>query len=139
MRYTVPAQKKLTHEARIPMRWGDMDAMGHINNTIYFRYLEIVRVDWLAAIGAAPHPGGQGPVIVNAFCNFYRQLKYPGEVLARHYVSDPGRTSFETWITLERADEPGRICAEGGATTLWFDAATERAIELPGWVRKLVS
>ena len=25
----------------IPIRWGDMDAMGHVNNTIYFRYFEI--------------------------------------------------------------------------------------------------
>ena len=87
MRYVVPAGKKLTYECRIPMRWGDMDAMGHINNTLYFRYLEIARVDWLTSIGAAPNPGGQGPVIVNAFCNFYRQLKAPGEVLAKHYVS----------------------------------------------------
>jgi len=139
MRYVVPAEKKLTFELRIQMRWGDMDAMGHINNTLYFRYLEMARVDWLAAIGAPPNPGGQGPVIVNAFCNFYRQLKVPGEVLARHYVSDPGRTSFETWITLERADEPGVIYAEGGATTLWFDAQTDKAIALPDWVRELVT
>lgn len=139
MRYVVPAEKKLTYECRIVMRWGDMDAMGHINNTLYFRYLEIARVDWLAQIGAPPNPGGQGPVIVNAFCNFYRQLKCPGEVIAKHYVSDPGRTSFETWITLERPEEPGVIYAEGGATTLWFDAQTDKAIALPDWVRAIVS
>lgn len=135
MRYLVPVTKKLTFETRLALRWGDMDAMGHINNTLYFRYLEMARVDWLTSIGAPPQPSGQGPVIVNAFCNFYRQLKYPGEVLAKHYVSDPGRTHFETWITLERADEPGVISAEGGATTLWFDAAANRALDLPDWLR----
>jgi acyl-CoA thioester hydrolase len=34
MRFTLPAEKKLVHEMVIPMRWGDMDAMGHVNNTI---------------------------------------------------------------------------------------------------------
>jgi acyl-CoA thioester hydrolase len=29
----------------IPIRWGDMDAMGHVNNTIYFRYFETIRID----------------------------------------------------------------------------------------------
>ena len=59
--------------------------------------------------------------------------------MARHYVSDPGRTSFETWITLERVGEPGVIYAEGGATTLWFDAKTDKAIALPDWVRERVT
>ena len=121
MKLEIPEQKKLVHEMRIPIRWGDMDAMGHVNNTIYFRYMEIVRVDWLDSLKAAPNPQGQGPVIVNAFCNFYRQLEYPGEVLTRHYVSNPGRTSFDTWITMARAEDPQTIYAAGGATTVWMD------------------
>jgi uncharacterized protein YceH (UPF0502 family) len=40
MRFDLPEAKKLTLEMVIPIRWGDMDAMGHVNNTIYFRYLE---------------------------------------------------------------------------------------------------
>jgi acyl-CoA thioester hydrolase len=121
MRFELPEDKKLVHETRIPIRWGDMDAMGHVNNTVYFRYLEIVRVEWLDSLGHPPSPDGQGPVIVNAFCNFHRQLAYPGEILAKHYVSNPGRSSFDTWITLERLDEPAVIYASGGATTVWQD------------------
>jgi len=41
MRFELPEAKKLTLEMVIPIRWGDMDAMGHVNNTLYFRYLEI--------------------------------------------------------------------------------------------------
>ncbi len=51
-------------------------------------------------------PGRQRAVIVNAFCNFIRQLEFPGDILARHYVANPGRTSFDTFITLERTDDP---------------------------------
>ncbi len=139
MRYEIPAQKKLVYETVIPMRWGDMDAMGHVNNTIYFRYLEIARVDWMEKANCGVNPQGQGPVIVNAFCNFYRQLEYPGDVLAKMYVSDPGRTTFESWCTLERTDQPGVIYAEGGATTIWVDFPLKKAIDLPDWVRALVT
>jgi len=138
MKIEIPERKKLVYEMRIPIRWGDMDAMNHVNNGSYFRYLEIVRIDWMRSVGCMPDPAGQGPVIVNAFCNFYKQLEYPGEVLAKMYVSDPGRTTFESWVTMERADAPGIICAAGGATTIWVDFPKQKAAELPEWMRRLV-
>jgi acyl-CoA thioester hydrolase len=135
---TLPEQKKLTYEMVIPIRWGDMDLMGHVNNTLYFRYMEIIRLEWMSKIGAAANPNGDGPVIVNAFCNFIRQLEYPGDVLARHFVADPGRTSFDTYITLERTDEPGVVYAEGGSKVVWVDFRAQKSKPLPDWLRALV-
>jgi len=135
MRLDIPDEKKLVFEMTIPIRWGDMDAMGHVNNTLYFRYLEIIRIEWLHSLGGAPDPQGQGPVIVNAFCNFIRQLEYPGDILAKHYVANPGRTSFDTFITLERTDEPGVLYATGGATTVWIDFPQQKSVPLPEWLR----
>ena len=139
MRFDLPDKKKLVLEMTIPIRWGDMDAMGHVNNTIYFRYFEIVRIAWFDSIGTGPNPHGEGPVIVNAFCNFIRQLEFPGEVLATHYVANPGRSSFDTFVTLERADQPGVIYAEGGSTTVWTDFKAQKSHPLPEWLRALVS
>ncbi len=139
MRIDIPEHKKLVHEMVIPIRWGDMDAMGHVNNTVYFRYFEIVRIEWLHRNGGAPERGGQGPVVVNAFCNFIRQLEYPGDILAKHYAANPGRTSFDTFITLERTDRPGTLYATGGATTVWIDYAQQKSVPLPEWLRALVS
>ena len=139
MKIDIPDQKKLVFETHIAVRWGDMDAMGHVNNAMYFRYLETARIEWMVATGCNPDPQGQGPVIVNAFCNFYQQLQHPDEVLLKLYVSDPGRTTFETWGTLERISEPGVICAAGGATTIWVDFPRQKAVELPGWMRELVT
>jgi len=138
MRFVLPERKKLTFEMTLPIRWGDMDAMGHVNNTIYFRYIEIVRIEWLNRMGASPTPTGEGIVIVNAFCNFLKQLEYPGDVLARHYVANPGRSSFEAYVTLERVDEPGVIYAEGGAKTVWVDFPKQKSAPLPDWLRRLV-
>ena len=139
MRYEIPEVKKLVFEMNIPIRWGDMDAMGHVNNTTYFRYLEIARVDWLNQFNSAPKPEGEGPVIVNAFCNFYKQLEYPGDVLLKMYTSDPARTTFETWATMEQAANPGTIYAAGGATLIWVDFPKQKAVDLPGWLREMVT
>ncbi len=138
MRFDLPEHKRLTLEMVIAIRWGDMDAMGHVNNTLYFRYMEIVRIEWLHRIGGKPDPSGEGPVIVNAFCNFIRQLEYPGDVLAKHYVANAGRSSFDTFITLERSDAPGLIYASGGAKTVWVNFPRQKSVALPDEVRRLV-
>jgi acyl-CoA thioester hydrolase len=139
MKIEIPEIKKKVYEMINPIRWGDMDAMGHVNNTLYFRYMETIRIDFFRSINCVPDPLGQGPVIVNAFCNFYKQLEYPGDVLIKMYVSDPARTTFESWCTLERADQPGVIHAAGGATTIWVDFPLQKAISLPDHIRALVT
>ncbi|MDB5956817.1 thioesterase family protein [Ramlibacter sp.] len=139
MKLELPARKKLVHTARMPIRWGDMDAMAHVNNTVYFRYLEVARIDWLAQIGCAPNPQGEGPVIVNAFCNFHQQLEYPGDIVVRMYASDPGRSSFESWATIERADDEGTVYASGGATTVWVDFPRQKSVPMPEWFRALIA
>jgi acyl-CoA thioester hydrolase len=138
MKIELPQKKKLVHTMLIPIRWGDMDGMNHVNNTIYFRYLETARIDWMCSIGYPPDPQGEGPVIVNAFCNFYKQLEYPGDVLVAMYVSDPGRSSFESWATIERTDAPGVIYADGGATTVWVNFPAQKSAPLPGRMRQLI-
>lgn len=139
MRLDLPADLgPPNHEMVIPIRWGDMDAMGHVNNTVYFRYFESVRLAWLDRVVGLAAPTATGAIIVNTFCTFIRQLKYPGDLLAKHYVSDPGRSSFMAWVTLERTDEPDTLYATGGAKTVWVDYRTGRSVGLPEEVRRVI-
>lgn len=139
MRFVLPEEKKLVHEMVVPIRWGDMDAMGHVNNTVYLRFFEIVRLDWMYGLGRRVDAGaGEGPVIVNAFVNFLRQLEFPGDLRLRHYVANPGRTSLDTFVTIERTDEPGALYAEGGAKMVWTDYTQRKAKPLPDWFRAIV-
>jgi len=139
MRIEIPAQKKWVFDKTISIRWGDMDAMGHLNNTSYFRFLETARIDWMTHLGCTPSPTGEGPVIINAFCIFYKQFEYPGDVLIKMYVSEPGRSSFESWATLERTDMPGVIHATGGATTVWVDFPKQKSVPMPQWFKAIIS
>lgn len=139
MKIDIPTDKKLVHEMTIPMRWGDMDAMGHMNNTVYFRFMEIARIDWFYSVGLPANPHGEGVVVVNAFCNFLRQFEYPADVQVRTFVSNPGHSSFDTWVTMERSDRPGVLHATGGATVVWVDFPAQQSRPLPEGLRALVS
>lgn len=140
MRFTLPEDKKPLHQMRIQLRWGDMDAFGHINNTLYFRYFESARVEWLREQTALNQSGlgleGGSAVVVNAFCNFLKQLTYPGDIVVQTYVHTVGRSSFDCYYELSRTDQPGVVYAEGGATTVWIDADKGSSIPLPAVLRR---
>lgn len=137
MRLDLPEHKILVHELSLPIFWGDMDALGHVNNTVYFKYMEQARVSWIEAISGTVGDDKEGPVIANAFFNFYRPLVFPGDLVVKLYVADPGRTSIDTFVTIERSDEPGSPYAAGGATLVWVSAQDGRPVPLPGPIRAL--
>jgi acyl-CoA thioester hydrolase len=132
---------KQVHVMRIPIRWGDMDALGHVNNTVYFRYIETARIAWLEEVGALPPQAGLGPVIVNAHCSFLKQLTYPGEIEVRTFVGVAGRASFEMSHEIRLVGQDGQagaVHAEGGAKVVWVNFAAEKAVSLPDAVRALL-
>ncbi len=137
MRLDIPEHKILVHEVRLPILWGDMDSLGHVNNTVYFRYMEQARVTWIESITGSVGDDKEGPVIANAFFNFYRPLVFPGDVLVKLYVGSPGRTSIDTFVTIERVDEPGSPYGAGGATLVWVSAVDGRPVALPEPIRAL--
>ena len=136
MKLDLPADVRRVHSMVIPLRWGDMDAMGHINNTLYFRYMEIARLQWFGELGVPANPQGMGPVIANAFCNFIRQLEYPGDVIVHTYVGAVGRSSFDTYHDMRRSDQPDVVCANGGATVVWVDFPAQRSVSVPESLRQ---
>jgi len=58
-------------------------------------------------------------------------------VTIKLYVADPGRTSIDTFVTVERSDEPGVPYAAGGATLVWVNQDTGRPTPLPEAFRAL--
>jgi acyl-CoA thioester hydrolase len=126
-------RRTLVHTSRQPIRWGDMDALGHVNNTVYFRFMEQARIEWIYAREAGGgYRAGTGPVIVNASCTFLVPLVYPGEVEIRMYLGEPGRSSIPSHYEL---DEGGKRAAEGAAKMVWIDLASGKSVPRPDAVR----
>ena len=86
-----------------------------------------------------PNPEGVGPVMANGFCNFIRQIEFPGEIIARHYVDKPGTKSIDTYFTLSMSDAPDVISANGGATLVWLDFPNKKTVALPDDLRAACS
>lgn len=123
----------------MPLRWGDMDAFGHVNNTVYFRFMEETRISWFRELAiAGANVEGQGPVIVNASMEFLRQLHYPGDVIGSMFVGPPGRSSFDTRFELFRADDPTTLYARGTAKCVWIDYAAAKSVQIPDLLRHAI-
>ncbi|MDR2187461.1 MAG: acyl-CoA thioesterase [Azonexus sp.] len=128
-------QKKLAHVTHLPIRWGDQDAFGHVNNTVYFRYMEQARIEWVESLGFKTWLGDEGPVIVHASCTFLRQMTYPGTVEVRTSVGRPGRSSFQTYVDMQI---DGELFAAGTAKIVWVNRLTGKSTPLPESLRALL-
>jgi acyl-CoA thioester hydrolase len=126
---------------RQPIRWGDMDVFGHVNNTIYFRYMETGRIAFLEEASGAMVVEGEGPVIVTAYCTFIKQLTYPGDIEIRTYAGAPGRSSFEVTHEILMVDADGEaktVHAEGGGKVVWIDYEKQKSVPVPERVRQVL-
>ena len=125
--------RKQVHVERIPIRWGDMDAMGHVNNTVYFRYMEQARIGWFDALVPEDQAWqSTGIVIVNASCNFKRPINYPGTVEVRVFAGAPGGSSVPTFYDLLVNEES---YADGAAVVVFIDMRTQKPVRIPQDIR----
>ena len=129
--------KKAIYRTQIPIRWGDMDAYGHVNNTVYFRYAEQARCEWLEMLGYKVGPEGIAPVIINASCTFFVPMNYPGIVELQMFAGSPGRSSLETYYEMRLVGDDTLYC-EGAAKVVWMDSATGRSAPVPDLIRALL-
>ena len=122
----------------IPLRWGDLDAMGHLNNTLYFRLLEEARIQWLASLKLPTHAASHGPILANISCDFVRPMMYPNIARVVQTVTKLGRSSLNHECTIETIAEPGVLYAKSSSVIVWMDYAAGKSCPWPDDVRALI-
>lgn len=131
-------EPRLLHTLVLPVRWSDMDALGHVNNASYFTYCEQARIDWLGRIGVADsvaHGTPVGPVIINASCTFLRAVTFPATLRVLMFAAAVGRSSIETLYEIRDDGDPGVLYTTGSSKIVWVDHAQGRSVPLPDSVR----
>jgi acyl-CoA thioester hydrolase len=123
----------------IPLRWGDMDAMAHLNNVIYFRLMEEARIRWFQQLGFPTLPNGEAPILAHVSCDFVRAMTYPGTALVRQIVTRVGRSSVEMSLSIEKEGEPGVTYATGRSVIVWYDYGTGKSMPWPEAVREAIT
>lgn len=96
----------------IPVRWGDLDAMNHVNNTVYFRYIEEARVQLMLQLDLLP-PSPRTGVLAHASLDFVRPVLYPATVRIVHQLVRMGRSSVEVEVSVRDAGQPDIVYARG--------------------------
>jgi acyl-CoA thioester hydrolase len=142
MRIDIPENKKKIHETIISVRWGDMDSYRHINNTVYFRYMEQARIEWITSLGFSSTVEKEAMIMVNGFCNFYKQVSFPASLRVSTFVGQIGNSTIDLINTMElieaSADQGPVLCADGGATMLWVDLEKNKSMPWPESILKVL-
>jgi len=83
MRTEVEFNQAFPVKVKIPVQWGDMDAFGHVNNTVYFKYFETARLAYFNAVGVMEDIQADqlGPILAETNAQFKRALVYPDQVM----------------------------------------------------------
>lgn len=129
---------KLVHVERMRMRWGDMDALGHMNNTVYFRYLEQARISWFDSIGADYKRLPEGPILGSIACRFIIPAVYPADLEVTLLAGPPRRSAFALYSEIRDQHAPERVYARAEAMMVWIDLAEAKSRPLPDWMRALL-
>lgn len=123
----------------LPILWGDMDALGHVNNVRYLRWFESARIAYFEAVGVvADGPSGVGPILANTQIDFLAPLHYPGDVIVGASTERLGRTSFTMRYGVALADRPDSLAARGTAVVVTVDYGTGSSVPLPDEVRAAI-
>ena len=114
------------------LSWGQMDAFQHVNNIVYFRYFEHVRLDYFARIsfGGMMNEEGLGPILASVNCNFRFPLTFPDTVFVGTRVTRLGQHSFTMAYALF-SQRFQRLAADGDSVIVSYDYRAERKAPLP--------
>jgi acyl-CoA thioester hydrolase len=114
----------------LEVRWRDVDALGHVNNAVYFNYLEQARLHYMRELGFLPPNAIQvGIIIAEAGCRFKSPLRLGEQVTVRARVSEFRRTSFIFEYRIEGED--GRLAATARTVQVCYDYEGQRPGPIP--------
>ncbi|OUW03747.1 MAG: hypothetical protein CBD16_03055 [Betaproteobacteria bacterium TMED156] len=131
MKFKIPKKQSFINSFSVSVRWGDMDALGHINNTMYFRYMESSRVEWLTEMGLKLGYENESFVLANTMCNFILPISYPCTVNIDSYVTEITNTRMDVLHEFIDPKNKNKKFAVGLATCVWVDLLEGKAIALP--------
>jgi len=124
----------------LTVQWGDQDAFGHVNNTVYLRWFESARIAYSDRAGLAQLDATQrvAPILAALSCNYRRQIQFPDTVHIGARISKIGRSS----MTMEHrvvSEKLRAIAAEGDSVVVTYDYVEKKTIRVPDDLRAAIA
>ena len=126
-------QKIAIHQKVFSIEWGDMDALGHVNNGRYFDYFQQARIEWLENI-QLDMKQETGPVVIHVACTFLKPIVYPATLTLNSSLHSPGRSSIVIDHDIYQGEE---LMTQGTSKIVWVDYRKNCSIPLPERITKL--
>ena len=123
----------------VAVQWGDMDAFGHVNNTVYLRWCESARIAYFEklALTTKGQRSNQGPILARAAVDYRRPVVYPATVRVKGTVSKLGNTSVVMLYRMELVPS-GELVAEGESVIVLIDYVTGAKVPLSAELRQKI-
>jgi acyl-CoA thioester hydrolase len=123
----------------IPVLWGDQDAFAHVNNVVYLRWCEEVRVAYLRLVGMMPPvpPTGVAPIVASVKCDYKIPVNYPDTVQVGARITSIGNSSLRMvhHIVSFNLD---RVVAEADSTLVLLDYSISKPVTVPAELRQRI-
>jgi acyl-CoA thioester hydrolase len=135
MRPTPPTRADFSHFETYPTRWRDNDVYAHMNNAVFYEYVDTLVNRWVIGTGALRIP--DGPVIclvAETGCVYFDALGFPDPVEAGLRVDHVGSRAITYGIGLFRPGAP-TAAARARFVHVCVDAATRRPVAIPQALR----
>jgi len=131
-----PALSAFPVVIRTMVHWGEMDAYGHVNNTVFFRYFETARIAYLDRCGflAAYDRDHVGAILHSTSCRFRRPLFYPDDVLVGARTIDVSDDRFTMGYRIVSLAQ-NAVAADGTGVIVSYDYGANTKTALPAAVR----
>ncbi|MBX6420488.1 MAG: acyl-CoA thioesterase [Nevskia sp.] len=134
---TAPTRAHFRQFIRETVRWGDMDALGHVNNARFFTYDESGRIAYFEPWKELD-PGfwdAHGLILAHIGCDFLAQLRYPAQLDIGTRIARLGKSSLHTESAMFEGE---RAVAVVRGVVVWFDYRAQRPLPLPPRLREWI-
>jgi len=127
--------RKRLIELPIAMRWRDLDAFNHANNSTFLTYIEEARLQWFTQVGSGWISERVTPVLAAIQVNYRRQLSWPANLVVELYCERIGNTSVTLAHRIVDGSERSTIYSDGQSVLVWIDTASGKSVALPETIR----
>jgi acyl-CoA thioester hydrolase len=115
----------------ITVRFRDIDAMGHVNNAVFFTYFEEGRKVFLQSLFDIVRPEDYNFILANISCDFLKPVKIGDPVILELWVGETGRKRFDLKYRIVNRDDASIIYAKARSVQVCFDYKSNRTISVP--------
>ncbi|MTH55334.1 acyl-CoA thioesterase [Bacillus mangrovi] len=119
---------------QVRVRFCETDALGHVNNTSYFIYLEEARVQFFGKLGRPMTAESWPFILASASCDFLEQAYFNQELSVHTAIAKIGTKSFHLSHTVKDL-QSGRTIAQGKAAIVYFNFDLQKSEEIPDHLR----